>query len=265
VTVALLHPGAMGSRVSGELVAAGHEVRWLPAGRSPATAERAAAEGLTAADDLPDLLDGAAYVLAVLPPQAASDVARMVAAAGFTGTYVDANPVSPETLTAVRTAVEPAATLVDGGIVGPPPREGGRTHLYLSGPAGPAQEVAGLFDGTRVSPLVVGTEVGMASAAKQAYALFNKGRSVLALAAAALAEAYGVRAVLAGERERPGGDLLGELDALEHGLADSAWRWGPEMHEVAAALDAVGSGAEADLARALAGVLARFGDASRHG
>ena len=37
---------------------------------------------------------------------------------------------------------------VDGGIVGPPPREAGTTRLYLSGPE--AAGVARLFDGTNV-------------------------------------------------------------------------------------------------------------------
>ena len=37
-----------------------------------------------------------------------------------------------------------------------------------------------LFAGTGVTTVVVGPEVGQASAAKQAYALFNKGRVVLA-------------------------------------------------------------------------------------
>ena len=164
--VALLHPGAMGSRIGGELVATGHQVRWLAAGRSDASRARARTEGLTAVDDPAALVDGADLVLSVLPPQAALDVARLVASTGFAGTYVDANPLSPGTLRDVRATVEAAgATLVDGGVVGPPPREGGRTHLYLAGPADAVAQVEGVVAGSRVTAVVLGEEVGRASAA----------------------------------------------------------------------------------------------------
>ena len=63
--VALLHPGAMGSRLGGELAGVGHEVRWCSAGRSPATRARTEAEGLTEAPDLPTLVSGATYVVSV--------------------------------------------------------------------------------------------------------------------------------------------------------------------------------------------------------
>ncbi len=240
--VALLHPGAMGSRIGGELVATGHQVRWLAAGRSDASRGRARTEGLTAVDDPAALVDGADLVLSVLPPQAALDVARLVASTGFAGTYVDVNPLSPGSLREVRVTVEAAgATLVDGGVVGPPPREGGRTHLYLAGPADAVAQVEGVVAGSRVTAVVLGEEVGRASAAKQAYALFNKGRMVLASLAAEIAEAHGVTDVLAAEAGRPGAELLGELPDLRAGLADVGWRWGPEMDEVALTLAAAGS------------------------
>lgn len=240
--VALLHPGAMGSRIGGELVATGHQVRWLAAGRSDATRARARTEGLTAVDDAASLVDGAEVVVSVLPAQAAVDVARLVAATGFSGTYVDANPLSPGTLQEVRAAVEAAgATVVDGGVVGPPPRDGGRTHLYLAGPTHAVARVEAVVAGTRVTPVVLGTEVGRASAAKQAYALFNKGRMVLASLAADIADAHGVTDVLTAEADRPGAELLGELADLRAGLADVGWRWGPELDEVARTLAAAGS------------------------
>ena len=34
-TVAVLHPGRMGAAVGALLAGAGHDVRWLPAGRGP--------------------------------------------------------------------------------------------------------------------------------------------------------------------------------------------------------------------------------------
>jgi 3-hydroxyisobutyrate dehydrogenase-like beta-hydroxyacid dehydrogenase len=255
--IALLHPGAMGARIGAELVRGRHEVRWLSAGRSSATRERAEHEGLVAAADIAELLDGAETVLSVCPPQGALDVARLVAGAGFSGTYVDANPVACLTLAEITTCVAAAgATLVDAGIVGPPPRQGHRTHLYLAGDPAAVARVANLFSGTDVIPLFVGAELGAASAAKQAYALFNKGRMVLAAAAADLAESYGVLDVLAAESQRSGANLLADLPAVRAGLAEVGWRWGPEFEEIAAALDA--AGADPAIARACAQRLRRY-------
>ena len=239
--VALLQPGGMGARVGGELVAAGHEVRWLPAGRSDATEKRAGAERLTPAADAAALVDGADLVLSLLPPQVALDVATLVSATGFTGTYVEANPLSPATLRQVRTVVEAGgATLVDAGVVGPPPRPDHPTHLYLAGDPDRVAAVEALFAGTGVTTVVVGSEVGQASAAKQAYALFNKGRVVLAAMADRLAEAHGVRHVLAAEGQRPDAELLRELDEVRDGLTQVGWRWGPEIDEIALTLTEAG-------------------------
>jgi hypothetical protein len=39
--IGLLHPGEMGAAVAGCLTGCGHQVLWVPTGRSPATAARA--------------------------------------------------------------------------------------------------------------------------------------------------------------------------------------------------------------------------------
>ena len=46
-TIGLLHPGEMGAAVGQCLAGTGHQVLWVPEGRSPATGARAAAAGLT--------------------------------------------------------------------------------------------------------------------------------------------------------------------------------------------------------------------------
>ena len=239
--VALLHPGAMGSRIGGELVATGHQVRWLAAGRSDASRARARTEGLTAVDDPAALVDGADLVLSVLPPQAALDVARLVASTGFAGTYVDANPLSPGTLrecgSRSRGPARPWSTAASSG------RRRARAERTHS--TSPVRRTPWRRWRRRRrlpgDPVVLGEEVGRASAAKQAYALFNKGRMVLASLAAEIAEAHGVTDVLAAEAGRPGAELLGELPDLRAGLADVGWRWGPEMDEVVLTLAAAGS------------------------
>ena len=131
--VGVLHPGEMGAEVGAAAVAAGAEVLWAPEGRSPDTGERAGAAGLEPAS-LAELLRRCEVVLSVCPPHAALDAAREVADLGFRGVYVDANAVSPATAREISETVEGGgARYVDGGIIGPPPREPGKTVLCLSG------------------------------------------------------------------------------------------------------------------------------------
>ncbi len=114
--VGLLHPGEMGAAVGGVLSGRGETVLWASAGRSAATAERAKAAGLEDAGDVEEVCRRCEILLSICPPHAALDVARE--ASGFTGIYVDANAIAPDTAREVA-AVQPR--LVDGGIVGPPP------------------------------------------------------------------------------------------------------------------------------------------------
>src|SRR5438093_3757552 len=182
VVIGLIQPGEMGAAVGELLTRQGHEVLWASAGRSSETARRAATAGLTDVGSLDALAARSEVILSVCPPHAALDVARTVSGMGFRGLYIDANAVSPGTTRAVGAAVEAAgATFVDGGVIGPPPREMGSTRLYLSGAA--AGRVAEIFDGTELAPVVLNDEPGTASALKMAYAAWTKGSAALLLAA----------------------------------------------------------------------------------
>jgi hypothetical protein len=107
-----------------------------------------------------------------------------------------------------------------------------------------------------MTALDVGPRVGAASAAKQAFALYNKGRLALALMAGDLAAAHGVGDVLSAESARPGSDVLADVRGLRTGLAETAWRWGPEFDEIAATLAA--AGLDASLASSVAAVWQRL-------
>ena len=128
MTVGILHPGEMGAAVGAALRAGGHTVLWGGERRSEATVARAREAGLEDAGTLEAVCRRCEVVLSICPPHAAVDVAQQVS--GFVGIYVDANAVSPAT---ARTIGGLHARFVDGGIIGPPPREAGATRLYLSG------------------------------------------------------------------------------------------------------------------------------------
>ena len=250
-TVGLLHPGEMGAAVGQCLAAAGHRVLWVPEGRSPASAARAAAAGLTAVSGgLAELVRQADIIVSVCPPHAALGLARQVA--GFGGVYADANAVSPATAREIARIVEAGgAGYVDGGIIGTPPVAPGFIRLYLSGVR--AGEVQRLFAGGAVDARMIGRDalVGgdalvsgdalvAASAVKMAYASWTKGSAALLLAARALARAEGVEEALLAEWgiSQPG--LTERSARAARSAAAKGWRWVAEMEEIAVAMAAAG-------------------------
>jgi 3-hydroxyisobutyrate dehydrogenase-like beta-hydroxyacid dehydrogenase len=229
--VGLLHPGEMGAAIGSALRDRGTTVLWSSAGRSRATAERARHGGLDEVGDVEQLCRQAEIVLSVCPPHAAVDVARAVES--FTGIYVDANAIAPET---ARTIASLHARFVDGGIVGPTPHEPGTTRLYLSG--GEAARIAELFAGSSVDARVISGQPGSASALKMAYAGWTKGSAALLLTVQELARAEGIEDALLDEWRHS----LPELEERSRSAARSAqrkgWRWIGEMEEIARSMSA---------------------------
>jgi hypothetical protein len=152
--------------------------------------------------------------------------------------YVDANAISPATARTVAGIIDAGgASYVDGGIIGPPPSEGG-TRLYLSG--GRAAEIVDLFAGTRIDARIVDGRVGAASAIKMAYAAWTKGTAALLLAARALASAEGVQDTLLAEWALSQPDLAGRTRDAARSAAVKGWRWVAEMEEIAGSMAAAG-------------------------
>jgi 3-hydroxyisobutyrate dehydrogenase-like beta-hydroxyacid dehydrogenase len=235
--VGLLHPGAMGAALGAQLREAGHDVVWASEGRSPDTARRAADAGLRDAGTIESLAGASDLVLSVCPPHAARDVAAQVA--GRVALFVDANAVSPATAREVAAAIAGAGgRAIDGGLIGPPPGRDTSVSLLLSG--ADAEDVARLFDGTRVRARVVGTEIGAASATKMAYAGWTKGSAALLLAVRGFARAEGVEDALLAEWAISHPGLDDRSAQAARGAAGKAWRWVGEMEEIAASLAAVG-------------------------
>jgi len=230
VRVGLLHPGEMGAAIGAVLVEAGHEVLWLPRGRSEETARRAAAAGLTSADNLA----AAEVILSVVPPHAALDVARSVR--DMPALVIDANAVSP--MTAARIGQLLGDRWVDGGIVGPPPTQAGTTRLYLAGEH--AGEAASLFEDTNLEPVVLDGSPVAASALKMAYAAWTKGSAALLLSALDSARATGVEDALRAEWSRSQPRLEARWQAAADSAATKGWRWVGEMNEIAATYAAAG-------------------------
>ena len=237
--VGVLHPVSMGAAVAGQLTRRGVSVLWCSAGRGAATRARAEQAGLVEVTSLGQLAERCDVLLSVCPPAAAETVAAEVAAHGFaSGLYVEANAVTPACVERIAAAL-PAATVVDGSVIGSPPKGGKQPRLFLSGPSGALEQVVALFDGTDVRTRVLGAELGQASALKLAYTSYQKASRVLAALSYALAADHGVEGeLLEVAADRPGSYLL-ETGYIAK-TAARAWRWAPELVEAADLLEESG-------------------------
>jgi 3-hydroxyisobutyrate dehydrogenase-like beta-hydroxyacid dehydrogenase len=215
--VGLLFPGEMGALVGS---AVHGDVLWASEGRSEATRRRA--EAFRDVGTIRELVAESELVISLCPPAIAEDVAGEVAAEGFAGIYLEGNAIAPERAKRIAGYLR----CVDGAVI-----SAGDVNLYLSGAAQDVASVAELFATGEVQPIPLDGGIGAASALKMAFGGWNKIGSALTAQAYAIARAYGVEDALAAE----GVDSQRFVRS-----ARKAWRWAPEMEEVADTSEALG-------------------------
>ena len=254
--VGIVSPGGMGSALGARLREGGARVVVALDGRSERSRRLATEAGLEDVGSLTALLQEAAVVLSVVPPGSALEVASAIAANVATANplVVDLNAVAPATAERVAASLRDAGLdTVDGSISGPPPRRAGTTRVYLSGLR--AAEVAALpIEG--VERVVVGQEVGLASAVKMCTASVYKGRVALLAQALRTAHAHGVVEHVLDDLAETGlvdRDRTGETLAR---ASTKAWRYVAEMEEIAATQG--GAGVTPTLFHSLATVYAEL-------
>jgi len=232
-TIAVVAPGAMGSAVARRLVERGATVLTSLAGRSAATIRRATEAGMIDAND--DAIAGADVILSIVPPAEALALAERFAGplsrAPSKAIFVDCNAVSVATLHGVASVIAPTgARFVDGGIIGPPPGPGAEPTIYLSGEH--ATELRTLGDlGLRVRVMVA--PEGAASALKMSYAGINKVITLLTAAMVLGATRAGAAKALHAELAASQSQLLARVGRSIPDMYPKAYRWGPEMSEIA--------------------------------
>lgn len=230
--VGILHPGAMGISIATSAKSTGNDVYWVSAGRSPESRQRAEEQGLKDVDSLQALCDTCDIILCICPPHAAEDVAEQVIATGFSGLYCDGNAISPQKSQRIGEKITSAnIDFVDGSIVGPPAWKADTTRFYLSGKS--AGKVADLFDGSVTNAIVIGDEIGRASALKMVFAAETKGFTALLCAIQATAEKLGVREDLANEWAMRDPDSVESTQNRVRTVTAKAWRFSGEMQEIA--------------------------------
>lgn len=249
-TVGIVSPGHMGAGLGWALREGGAEVVSTVEGRSART--RRLAGELTLLPTLREVVSRSDVVLLVTPPAAASEAAAAVAAAAMeTGAgplVVDLNAVAPSTVRALARVLAPL-DLVDGSISGPPPTVKPGARIYLSGTR--AAEVASL-PWRHVEPIVVGDEIGTASAVKMCTASVYKGLVGLYAQAMRVAASHDVLAPVLADLRASGLDYAAGVPLA----ATKAHRFVGEMLEIAATQ--AGAGATPKLFEAFATVYAEL-------
>jgi len=215
--VGLLFPGEMGALVGSAVEG---EVLWASEGRSEATRRRA--ESFRDVGTVRELVAASELVISLCPPAIAEEVAGEVAAEGFDGIYLEANAITPGRARRISEYLR----CVDGSVI-----SRSDVNLYLSGDADDVAAVASLFHAGEVKAVPLEGGVGAASALKMAFGGWNKIGTALTAQAYAIARAYGVEEALAAEGV--------DSDRFVRS-ARKAWRWAPEMEEVAATAEALG-------------------------
>ncbi len=234
--VGVVSPGDMGQAIAGRLKESGLNVYAALDGRSERTRALAREAGLTDCGSMEKLVTTCELVLSVINPGEALNVAREVAATmkktARKIALADLNAVSPQTAReADRMVREAGGMFIDGGIIGPPPRgEKDKPRIYVSGPD------AYLFEQISHPNLLVrvlSERVGDASGVKMCYAAMTKGTTALAVELLMAARKLGVEQALEKELRESRSDVLDWQVKNIAAMPPKAYRWVPEMQEIA--------------------------------
>ena len=180
-TIGILYPGEMGASFGKLLCEAGFRVITTAEGRSPRTRRLCYESGLSVLGSLGEVLERSDVVISLVSPGAALSVARDVAAkidgSSRSLLYIDANSISPMTVTRISEALCSATVdFVDASIFGLASQLRQRGTLYLSGSR--AKELSSQFE-LIMRVKVAGDMPGQASAIKMIVSGIPKGLSGL--------------------------------------------------------------------------------------
>jgi len=238
VTVAIVGAGEMGAAVGRRLREAGARVMTSLAGRSAVSVARVRDAGLEVVNDDDSLVRDASFVLSIVPPGVAVEVAeRLLAPIGRAHTkpaFVECNAISPATCRRIRDLLG-AATFIDAGIIGGPPVAGTQDpakgpRFYASG--ADAHLLTRLLSfGLDIAPL--DGPVGAASGLKLSYAGLTKGFTALCATMLGAAEREGLADALRAELARSQPSFLARIERAIPDMRPKAYRWVAEMRQIA--------------------------------
>jgi 3-hydroxyisobutyrate dehydrogenase-like beta-hydroxyacid dehydrogenase len=241
-TVAILSPGDMGHAVGQRLGSHGLQVITCLQGRSERTRSLAQRANITDVPSYQALVTQADMVLSILVPAQAQQAARLVAQAiaetNADLVYADCNAIAPQTTRQIGEIISAAGgSYVDASIIGGPPRRQGTPRFYASGPHAGAFERLNQF-GLQV--VVLGEEIGWASAIKMCYAALTKGLTALSTELLTAAEILGVSGALRQEFQLSQAALYERMERGLPGMPAKSRRWVGEMEEISRTFEQAG-------------------------
>jgi 3-hydroxyisobutyrate dehydrogenase-like beta-hydroxyacid dehydrogenase len=240
--IGFMTPGDMGQAVAMQIKQKGYTVCTALEKRSERSRKMAAEAGLIDVGSIAKMTAECDLVMSVMNPGAALEFATEAAAAiksqSRKPVFIDCNAVAPDTMRAIDQVIRDAgARCLDGGIIGPAPRGGAKVKLYVSGPgSADLKQLEGEF--LRVH--VLSERMCDASAVKMCYSAFNKGTQGLMLQTLMAAHRLGVHDIVEQQLLASRAEAYqGLLKALPQ-LPPKAYRWVPEMYEIARTFEGVG-------------------------
>jgi len=236
--VAIIGAGEMGAAVGRRLRESGASVLTSLRGRGPQSVERVRRAGLEVIDDDDALLRRADFVLSIVPPGVAVEVAQRMrdplARSPRRPVFAECNAISPAAVKRIAQIVsESRCRFVDAGIIGgPPPSDRGAAgpRFYVSGPEAPAMARLARYG---LDIAVMEGPIGAASGLKLSYAGLTKGLTALGAAMVAGAARAGLADALRAELARSQPDLTARLLRHLPAMVPKAYRWVAEMEEIA--------------------------------
>ncbi len=236
--VAVVGAGEMGSAVGRRLRRTGARVVTETRGRSAESKRRVESAGLEVIDNDDTLVRDADFILSIVPPGVAIEVARRFAEpirrAQKKPAFVECNAIAPATTIQIAEILAPAGCkFIDAGIIGGPPGAEPGTYsprIYASG------EHAHLLLAALNSYLdiaVLDGAIGAASGLKMSYAGITKGITAIASVMLAGAARAGLADALYAELARSQPDQLRRFKRGVPGMLPKAYRWVAEMEQIA--------------------------------
>lgn len=241
-TIGIISPGDMGHSVGKVLVSDGLRIITCLRDRSERTRMLARESGIVDVSSYQELVQESEMILSILVPDQATDFATIIAdeikKAQSGLVFVDCNAVSPMTVQKIgRIILDSGGRFADASIIGPPPRYGGQTQFYVSGPAA---EAFGELGNYGLDVHMIGEEIGNASALKMCYSAVRKGISAIFVELLSAAKVYGISEPLREELMRRHPSLYKDMEEILPTIAERSRRWISEMEEMGNTFDQVG-------------------------
>jgi 3-hydroxyisobutyrate dehydrogenase-like beta-hydroxyacid dehydrogenase len=241
-TIGVMSPGDMGQAIAQQLKNKGYQVLTALENRSERSKTLARDAGLVDVGSIAQLTAQCDVILSVMNPGSApafaAEVAQALKGNKRNPLVVDCNAIAPVTMQAIAAQITAAGgRCADGGIIGPPPRGTAKTTLYVSGPDAHVLEQIAT---PQIAINVMSDRVGDASAIKMCYAAMTKGVQALGVELLVAARRLGVDSALEAQFKASRSDVYNWVVGALPMMPPKAYRWVPEMLEIAKTFEAAG-------------------------